>query len=215
MQHKTQHNVTQHNANQQPTSLGRLCSAGSDLLKAVTAMFMSGPLLTGYTQTINDWYDRDIDAINEPYRPRASLQRPSPWEAAWVSPPFWTNRELIGVPLPDPSNKIGIRASGTLMMHTCHVLVKPLYSWVHSFSHLGGRLSLPGGLKWKPETHLPQRFTVLCCAVFFHILLRRAWNGQRVPPAEAQKYKCTMLCRVWCRAVCAFALHSMRTAAPK
>jgi chlorophyll synthase len=30
---------------------------------------MSGPLLTGYTQTINDWYDRDIDAINEPYRP--------------------------------------------------------------------------------------------------------------------------------------------------
>jgi chlorophyll synthase len=32
-------------------------------------MFMAGPLLTGYTQTINDWYDREIDAINEPYRP--------------------------------------------------------------------------------------------------------------------------------------------------
>jgi chlorophyll synthase len=30
---------------------------------------MSGPLLTGYTQTINDYYDREIDAINEPYRP--------------------------------------------------------------------------------------------------------------------------------------------------
>lgn len=27
------------------------------------------PLLTGYTQTINDYYDREIDAINEPYRP--------------------------------------------------------------------------------------------------------------------------------------------------
>ena len=26
-------------------------------------------VLTGYTQTINDWYDREIDAINEPYRP--------------------------------------------------------------------------------------------------------------------------------------------------
>jgi chlorophyll synthase len=26
-------------------------------------------LLTGYTQTLNDFYDRDIDAINEPYRP--------------------------------------------------------------------------------------------------------------------------------------------------
>ncbi|CAN0927820.1 Chlorophyll synthase, chloroplastic [Linum grandiflorum] len=32
-------------------------------------MMMSGPFLTGYTQTMNDYYDRDIDAINEPYRP--------------------------------------------------------------------------------------------------------------------------------------------------
>ena len=30
---------------------------------------LAGPFLTGYTQTINDWYDREIDAINEPYRP--------------------------------------------------------------------------------------------------------------------------------------------------
>ena len=30
---------------------------------------MSGPLLTGYTQTINDYFDREIDAINEPNRP--------------------------------------------------------------------------------------------------------------------------------------------------
>lgn len=33
------------------------------------AMFISGPCFTGFTQTINDWYDKDIDAINEPYRP--------------------------------------------------------------------------------------------------------------------------------------------------
>jgi chlorophyll/bacteriochlorophyll a synthase len=37
-------------------------------LSALTCL-MSGPLLTGYTQTINDYYDREIDAINEPYRP--------------------------------------------------------------------------------------------------------------------------------------------------
>ena len=37
--------------------------------KALLCMTMSGPFLTGYTQTINDWYDREIDAINEPYRP--------------------------------------------------------------------------------------------------------------------------------------------------
>ncbi|KAL0375357.1 UNVERIFIED_CONTAM: Chlorophyll synthase, chloroplastic [Sesamum radiatum] len=40
-----------------------------DVAKAVVCMIMSGPCLTGYTQTINDWYDREIDAINEPYRP--------------------------------------------------------------------------------------------------------------------------------------------------
>ena len=37
--------------------------------QSALCMFMSGPLLTGYTQTINDYYDREIDAINEPYRP--------------------------------------------------------------------------------------------------------------------------------------------------
>jgi 4-hydroxybenzoate polyprenyltransferase len=41
----------------------------NDIAKLLTCTLMSGPLLTGYTQTINDWYDRDIDAINEPYRP--------------------------------------------------------------------------------------------------------------------------------------------------
>ncbi|KAF9591334.1 hypothetical protein IFM89_003957 [Coptis chinensis] len=40
-----------------------------DVAKSIVCMMMSGPFLTGYTQTINDWYDRDIDAINEPYRP--------------------------------------------------------------------------------------------------------------------------------------------------
>ena len=40
-----------------------------DAAKAATCMFLSGPLLTGYTQTLNDWEDRAIDAINEPYRP--------------------------------------------------------------------------------------------------------------------------------------------------
>lgn len=41
----------------------------TDAAKGLTAMILAGPFLTGFTQTINDWYDRDIDAINEPYRP--------------------------------------------------------------------------------------------------------------------------------------------------
>lgn len=61
-----------------PLIWGVICGAASsggyvwsveDFLKALTCMLMSGPLLAGYTQTMNDFYDRDIDAINEPYRP--------------------------------------------------------------------------------------------------------------------------------------------------
>ena len=40
-----------------------------DAAKGFAAMILAGPLLTGFTQTINDWYDREIDAINEPNRP--------------------------------------------------------------------------------------------------------------------------------------------------
>ena len=40
-----------------------------DIAKALSCMVLAGPFLTGYTQVINDWYDREIDAINEPYRP--------------------------------------------------------------------------------------------------------------------------------------------------
>lgn len=40
-----------------------------DIVMLLTCCMMSGPFLTGYTQTINDYYDREIDAINEPYRP--------------------------------------------------------------------------------------------------------------------------------------------------
>ena len=61
-----------------PLMWGVICGAASsghytwsldNLLKVLACMLLSGPLLTGYTQTINDYYDREIDAINEPYRP--------------------------------------------------------------------------------------------------------------------------------------------------
>lgn len=41
----------------------------TDISKSLALMVLAGPLLTGFTQTINDWYDREMDAINEPYRP--------------------------------------------------------------------------------------------------------------------------------------------------
>ena len=50
-------------------SSGQYSWALEDILKAATCMLLAGPLMTGYTQTLNDFYDRDLDAINEPYRP--------------------------------------------------------------------------------------------------------------------------------------------------
>ncbi len=61
-----------------PLIWGVVCGAASsgeytwtpeNILKVLTCMLLSGPLMTGYTQTMNDYYDREIDAINEPYRP--------------------------------------------------------------------------------------------------------------------------------------------------
>ena len=61
-----------------PLIWGVLCGAAAsgnfhwtlpEVGASIACMLMSGPLLAGYTQTINDYYDRDIDAINEPYRP--------------------------------------------------------------------------------------------------------------------------------------------------
>ena len=61
-----------------PLIWGVVCGAASsgnytwtleNFLMAAACMLLSGPLMAGYTQTINDFYDREIDAINEPYRP--------------------------------------------------------------------------------------------------------------------------------------------------
>lgn len=61
-----------------PLIWGVVCGAASsgnylwnleNVLIAAACMLMSGPLMAGYTQTLNDFYDREIDAINEPYRP--------------------------------------------------------------------------------------------------------------------------------------------------
>lgn len=61
-----------------PLLWGVMCGAAAsgqftwtflDVSRSLSTMFLAGPLLTGYTQTMNDWYDREIDAINEPYRP--------------------------------------------------------------------------------------------------------------------------------------------------
>ncbi|MEB3294049.1 MAG: chlorophyll synthase ChlG [Synechococcales bacterium] len=78
-----------------PLMWGVICGAASSgnyhwsvetVLISLACMLMSGPLLTGYTQTINDYYDREIDAINEPYRPIPSgaISIPQVLVQVWV-----------------------------------------------------------------------------------------------------------------------------------
>ncbi|KYC39159.1 chlorophyll synthase ChlG [Scytonema hofmannii PCC 7110] len=70
-----------------PLIWGVVCGAASsgnytwtleNVLKSAACMLLAGPLLAGYTQTLNEYYDREIDAVNEPYRPIPSGAIPLP-----------------------------------------------------------------------------------------------------------------------------------------
>ena len=42
----------------------------------VAGLLLAGPMVCGTSQAINDWYDRHVDAINEPNRPIPSGRIP-------------------------------------------------------------------------------------------------------------------------------------------
>ena len=46
---------------------------------ALVGVILVGPLVCAMSQAINDWYDRDVDAINEPQRPIPSGRIPGIW----------------------------------------------------------------------------------------------------------------------------------------
>jgi chlorophyll synthase len=45
----------------------------------VAGVLLTGPLVCGTSQAVNDWYDRHVDAINEPNRPIPSGRIPGRW----------------------------------------------------------------------------------------------------------------------------------------
>lgn len=49
---------------------------------------LAGPLICGCSQAVNDWYDRHVDAINEPDRPIPSGRVPGRWGLGIAI--FWT-----------------------------------------------------------------------------------------------------------------------------
>jgi chlorophyll synthase len=45
----------------------------------VIGILLAGPLVCGTSQAVNDWFDRHVDAINEPQRPIPSGRIPGAW----------------------------------------------------------------------------------------------------------------------------------------
>lgn len=54
-------------------------SISANWFVALLGVLLAGPLVCAMSQAINDWYDRDVDAINEPHRPIPSGRIPGRW----------------------------------------------------------------------------------------------------------------------------------------
>lgn len=52
----------------------------------ICGVLLSGPLVCGTSQVVNDWFDQDVDRINEPQRPIPSGRVPGRWGLiiAWL-----------------------------------------------------------------------------------------------------------------------------------
>ena len=60
---------------------------------AVVGVLLAGPLVCATSQAVNDWYDREVDAINEPHRPIPSGRIPGRW-GLWIAC-AWTALSLL------------------------------------------------------------------------------------------------------------------------
>lgn len=56
-------------------------------------VILAGPLLCASSQAVNDWFDRHVDAINEPDRPIPSGRIPRRW-GLWIAI-FWSIASLL------------------------------------------------------------------------------------------------------------------------
>ncbi len=54
-------------------------SVSDHLWTLIAGVALCGPLVCGTSQACNDWYDRHVDAINEPHRPIPSGRIPGQW----------------------------------------------------------------------------------------------------------------------------------------
>ena len=60
---------------------------------ALVGVLLAGPLVCGASQVVNDWFDREVDALNEPGRPIPSGRVPGRWglyfAVIWSAVSLW------------------------------------------------------------------------------------------------------------------------------
>ncbi len=68
-------------------------SIADQWLLVAAGILLAGPLMCGTSQVVNDWYDRHVDAINEPDRPIPSGRIPGRW--GFYLALIWTTLSLL------------------------------------------------------------------------------------------------------------------------
>ncbi len=80
-------------------------------------ILITGPLVCASSQAVNDWFDRHVDAINEPHRPIPSGRIPGRWGLGIAI--FWTALSLVAA---IPLGVFGVLAVGVALA----------FSWAYS-----------------------------------------------------------------------------------
>jgi len=65
---------------------------------ALAGLLLAGPLVCGMSQAVNDWFDRHVDAVNEPGRPIPSGRVPGRW-GLWIALGWTVLSLLLGLSL--------------------------------------------------------------------------------------------------------------------
>lgn len=75
-------------------------SLSDNWLLILLGLVLTGPLVCASSQAVNDWFDRHVDAINEPQRPIPSGRMPGRWGLGIAI--FWTVLSLAWATLMGP-----------------------------------------------------------------------------------------------------------------
>jgi hypothetical protein len=87
------------------------------------ALLLAGPLVCGTSQAANDWFDREVDAINEPQRPIPSGKIPGRWGLAIAligTTAVWAETgRLEAAETPNASDSSGARGRAVRVAARC------------------------------------------------------------------------------------------------